>query len=678
MKNREPSTLVASILERDPYLKPYENKIKFRLEKIREVENRLTAGEISLIDFAAGHKYFGLHFEENKWVFREQAPNASRIYLIGEMTEWKEREEFALRRMNKDGIWELRLPGKAMKHGMLYRLKMYWIGGEGDRIPTYAKRVVQDPETMIFNAQVWRPPFAYRWETDDFCYSGGSPFIYEAHVGMAQDKEGVGTFNEFRENVLPRIAKAGYTVIQLMGIQEHPYYGSFGYHVSNFFAVSSRFGTPEDFKKLVDAAHNSGLAVIIDIVHSHAVNNEVEGISRFDGTLYQFFHEGPRGLHIAWDSRCFDYYKHNVLHFLLSNCRFWLDEYRLDGFRFDGITSMLYHHHGLGKPFTSYEQYFDESVDEDALFYLALANRLIHEIKPSSVTIAEDISGMPLLALSSDDGGIGFDFRLAMGTPDYWIKLIKEMRDEDWPMNALWYELTNRRHDEKTIGYAESHDQALVGDKTLIFRLIDADMYTGMCIGDENIRINRGMALHRMIRFITIATAGHGYLNFMGNEFGHPEWIDFPREGNGWSYFYAKRQWHLVDDPNLKYRFLADFDRDMISFAKEFMLFEDSNPRLLHEHSDDKVIAFQRSGLIFVFNFHPTCSHVDYRFSAPEGKYRMVFESDSVSYGGNGRLQNGQIHETLKMKSGQETYNVISLYLPTRTALVLQPYYTAM
>ncbi|MBW1898770.1 MAG: alpha amylase C-terminal domain-containing protein, partial [Deltaproteobacteria bacterium] len=620
------------------------------------------------------HKYFGLHFKESEWIFREQAPNASCIYLIGEMTDWKERKEFALRRINKDGIWELRLSEKAMKHGMQYRLKMYWEGGEGDRIPIYAKRVVQDPETMIFNAQVWEPDPAYRWETGEFYFPGGSPLIYEAHVGMAQEKEGVGTFNEFRKNVLPRIVKAGYNVIQLMGIQEHPYYGSFGYHVSNLFAVSSRFGTPEDLKKLIDAAHTSGLAVVMDIVHSHAVNNEVEGLSRFDGTLYQFFHEGPRGLHIAWDSRCFDYHKHNVLHLLLSNCRFWLEEYRLDGFRFDGITSMLYHHHGLGKPFTSYEQYFDESVDEDALTYLALANRLIHEVKTGSFTIAEDISGMPGLALSSDDGGIGFDFRLAMGVPDYWIKLIKEIRDEDWPMVTLWHELTNRRHDEKTIGYAESHDQALVGDKTLIFRLIDADMYTGMCIGDENIRVDRGMALHRMIRFITIATAGYGYLNFMGNEFGHPEWIDFPREGNGWSYFYARRQWHLVDDPNLKYRFLADFDREMISFAKEFILLEDSKPKILHEHSDDKVIAFQRSGLIFVFNFHPTCSHVDYRLRVPEGKYRMIFESDSVSYGGNGRLQNGQVHETFNKTNGQQTYDFISLYLPTRTALVLQPY----
>jgi len=673
MKNTDISLLAASIVKRDPYLTPYKDKIKSRLEKIRKIENRLIGGSMSLKEFSSGHLYFGLHLEGNQWVFREKAPNATGIYLIGEMTGWKKRKKFALRKIDKEGVWELRLPENSMSHGMLYRLKMIWEEGEGDRIPTYARRVVQDPETLIFNDQVWKPDPAYKWKNDGFRFSGEHPYIYEAHVGMAQEKEGIGTFDEFRENVLPRIVKAGYNVIQLMGIQEHPYYGSFGYHVSNFFAVSSRFGTPEDFMRLIDAAHASGIAVIMDIVHSHAVNNEVEGLSRFDGTLYQFFHDGPRGFHVAWDSRCFNYYNHHVLHFLLSNCRFWMEEYHLDGFRFDGITSMLYHHHGLGKPFTSYEQYFDESVDEDALFYLALANRLIHEIKPGSITIAEDISGMPGLALPSAEGGIGFDFRLAMGVPDYWIKLIKEMRDEDWPMGTLWYELVNRRHDEKTIGYAESHDQALVGDKTLIFRLVDSDMYTGMSIGDENIRVDRGMALHRMIRFITLTTAGHGYLNFMGNEFGHPEWIDFPREGNGWSYFYARRQWHLMDDPGLKYRLLGDFDRDMISFAKKNMLFDDSNPMMLHEHSDNKVIAFKRSGLIFVFNFHPTHSHVGYRFWAPPGKYRMIFETDSVSYGGSGRLQKGQVHKTFKTGNGKQKYDVISLYLPTRTALVLQP-----
>ena len=661
------------LMDKDPYLKPYEEIIRRRLTSIHETQKRLTRGEMSLSDFSSGHEYFGLHLSGNEWVFREWAPNATAIYIVGEMSGWQEQKRFALDPIGEEGVWEIRLPSERLVHKDLYRLRVHWQGGEGDRIPAYARRVVQDPDTLIFNAQVWAPPSPYEWEHNDFRCPPGPLFIYEAHVGMAQEEEKIGSYREFTDRVLPRIVAAGYNTLQLMAIQEHPYYGSFGYQVSSFFAASSRFGPPEDLKELVDAAHAAGLAVIMDLIHSHAVSNEVEGLSRFDGTLYQYFHGGPRGLHEAWDSRCFDYGKHQVLHFLLSNCRFWLDEYSFDGFRLDGITSMLYLHHGLGKPFTSYDDYFDDSVDEDALTYLALANQLIHDVRSDAVTIAEDISGMPGLAAGFSQGGFGFDYRFAMGVPDYWIRLIKEMPDEDWPMKHLWHELTNRRGDEKTISYAESHDQALVGDKSLIFRLLDSDMYTHMRVDDENIKIDRGMALHKLIRFITLSTAGSGYLNFMGNEFGHPEWIDFPREGNNWSYKFARRQWHLVDDTGLKYHFLAHFDRDMIDLANRFNIIDSSSPRLLFEHSPDKVIVFERAGLLFAFNFHPSSSYADYRFEAPPGKYRMIFNSDAPEYGGHNRLRPDQYHLTLPDTSMGKERNLISLYLPSRTAQVFQP-----
>ncbi|MCK5508870.1 MAG: 1,4-alpha-glucan-branching enzyme, partial [Desulfobacterales bacterium] len=472
------------------------------------MENRLTQEKTSLAEFAAGHEYFGLHFSDEEWIFREWAPNADAVYLAGDMTGWLEKDAFALDRIKKDGVWEIRMPEGTLKHGDLYRLRIHWHGGEGDRIPAYARRVVQDPETLIFNAQVWFPSSTYKWQCNDFPCPSGALFIYEAHVGMAQEEKKIGSYREFTRHILPRIIDSGYNILQLMAIPEHPYYGSFGYHVSSFFAASSRFGTPEELKELIDTAHAAGLAVIMDIVHSHAVSNEVEGLSCFDGTCYQYFHEGPRGLHKAWDSRCFDYGKHQVLHFLLSNCRFWLDEYRFDGFRFDGITSMLYRHHGLGKAFTSYEQYFDDNVDEDALTYLALANRLIHEVRPDALTIAEDISGMPGLAMPLSESGIGFDYRFAMGIPDYWIRLIKHLPDEEWHIGHLWHELTNRRRDEKTISYSESHDQALVGDKTLIFRLIGSGMFGHMRLSDETIMVDRGIALHKLIKLITLTTAG--------------------------------------------------------------------------------------------------------------------------------------------------------------------------
>lgn len=656
----------------DPFLKLYQDAIENRITNIIEKEVVLTGSKKNLADFASGHNYFGLHFSNNRWIFREWAPNADSVFLIGEITGWQEKNKYSLNKISDTGVWEIVLPEEDLKHKDIYRLKIRWPGGEGDRIPSYANRVVQDPRTLIFNAQVWFPPFPYKWRCPDFKCFKDAPFIYEAHIGMAQEEEKTGTFREFTEKVLPRIIYSGYNMIQLMAIQEHPYYGSFGYQVSNFFAPSSRFGTPEDLKELIDSAHSAGIAVIMDIIHSHAVSNEVEGLSRFDGTMYQYFHDGPRGIHSAWDSRCFDYNKTEVVNFLLSNCRYWLEEYHFDGFRFDGITSMLYLQHGLGKTSTSYDDYFGHDVDEDALAYLSLANKMIHDIRPDAITIAEDISGMPGLAAPISEGGFGFDYRFSMGIPDFWIRLVKDSYDEDWPTGHLWYELNNRRIEEKSISYCESHDQALVGDQSLIFRLIGADIYDHMTIDDNNFRVERGIALHKLIRLITLSTAGNGYLNFMGNEFGHPEWIDFPRQGNNWSYHYARRQWHLVDDPFLKYHLLANFDRDMIVLAKQFHILESFAPMLLYENTHDKIIAFRRSGLLFVFNFHPTCSFTDYCFDAPPGTYRMIFDSDAQKYGGYGRLIPDHEHKTICDETINSKRHFISLYLPTRTGIVLK------
>jgi 1,4-alpha-glucan branching enzyme len=659
------------LLADDPWLKPHEKALASRLDLIHRTAGRLTARNQTLADFASGHEYFGLHFQGDQWILREWAPHATAVYLIGDLSRWRISQDLAFQRINAQGVWELKMPAAGLRHGDLYRLHICWPGGSGDRIPAWARRVVQDPQTLIFNAQIWRPETPYRWRHPDFRVPGDPLLVYEVHVGMAQEEGRVGTYAEFTANVLPRVRASGYNTLQIMALPEHPYYGSFGYHVSSFFAASSRFGPPEDLKALIDTAHGMGLTVLMDLVHSHAVNNEVEGLSRFDGTDYQFFHAGSRGRHALWDSRLFDYGRLEVLHFLLSNCRFWLDEYQVDGFRFDGVTSMLYHHHGLSKAFTSYDDYFDDNVDEDALTYLALATRVIHQVRPDAVVIAEDVSGMPGLARPADRGGIGFDYRFAMGVPDHWIKLTKDQRDEDWSMSGLWHELNNRRHDEKTISYAESHDQALVGDQTLIFRLIGKEMYDFMAADRKDIRVDRGIALHKMIRLITLATAGHGYLTFMGNEFGHPEWIDFPREGNNWSYHYARRQWHLADDPRLKYHQLDRFDKAMIVLARQTRLLASPWPRQLWEHNDDKVLIFQRGDLLFAFNFHPTRSFSDYQFPAPPGRYRIVLDSDDPGFGGHGRVDNAQTHFTLTPSHPDHPAHRLSLYLPNRTALVL-------
>ncbi len=665
-----------NILKNDPWLEPFAAAIEGRHNDVIRKERELTATSGSLEDFANAHKYFGLHRVRGGWVFREWAPNATGICLVGDFSDWKELPQYRLQRVGGglSGVWEVKLPTDAIRHGQLYKMRVSWPGGSGERIPAYAERVVQDPETHIFSAQVWAPARKFKWTDEAFTPDVSPLLIYECHIGMAQNVEGVGSYEDFRTKVLPRIAADGYNAIQIMAIQEHPYYGSFGYHVSNFFAASSRFGTPEDLKKLINDAHSRGIAVIMDIVHSHAVKNENEGIGRLDGSVSLYFHaDASRREHPAWDSLCFDYGKNEVLHFLLSNCKYWLEEYHFDGFRFDGVTSMLYYDHGLGKAFGGYGDYYDGGQDTDAITYLTLANILIHTVRPSAITIAEEMSGMPGLALPFRDGGIGFDYRMAMGIPDYWIKTLKEKKDEDWHPTSIFWELTNRRADEKTISYVESHDQALVGDKTVIFRLIDSKMYWHMMVGDNDPDVARGMALHKMIRLVTLATINGGYLNFMGNEFGHPEWIDFPREGNGWSYKYARRQWDLVDREDLQYRFLNAFDNAMIQLVDHRHNFQAKPVRKLWEKDDDQILAFMRGDLVFVFNFSPNRSYQDYGILAPGGVYSTVLSSDNPAFGGFGNIDETIEHFTvpdpLYTPFGVER---LPLYLPARTAMVLR------
>ncbi len=666
---------MSDIIEDDPALEPYRDVILRRAERARRLYGQLTGGRGRIADWAAAHEHYGLHRVRGGWTFREWAPNATEMWLVGDFSGWRTTDEFRLRRRPGTGDWEGRFPPGAIRHGQFFRLEMRWSGGRGERIPAYARRVVQDASTGLFAAQVWNPR-PYAWKNPAPARAGGRargvPLVYEAHVGMASEEGKVATYAEFRDSTLPRIRDAGYNTVQLMAVMEHPYYGSFGYHVSSFFAASSRFGTPEDLKSLVDAAHGMGLRVIMDLVHSHAVRNERDGLSLFDGTDCQYFHSGPRGWHSAWDSRCFDYGKIEVLHFLLSNCRFWLDEYRFDGFRFDGVTSMLYRHHGLGVAFTDYSMYFGGDVDEDAHAYLALANSVIHETNPNAITVAEDVSGMPGCAAPTRALGLGFDYRMAMGEPDYWFRIAEKVPDERWSMHGLYHALTDRRRDERVVSYVESHDQALVGGKTFFFQLVDSAVYFGMGRAQHSLAVDRGVALHKMARLATLALNGGAYLNFMGNEFGHPEWIDFPREGNGFSYSHARRQWSLRDDPGLQFKALGDWDREMIAeLSKGGCL--SSPPIQLAANDADHVLAFYRGGLVFAFNFDPSRSYSDYGILVPPGgTYRLVMDTDEPRFGGQGRIAPRQEFRPVSVERGDEIVQQVRLYLPARSAVVLR------
>lgn len=667
------------IVERDEWLRPVEGELIYRKElyanKLHDIEQ--AAG--SIVDYANGYRYYGWQRDEilSGWWFREWLPAAREAYLMGDFNGWR-RGEVALHR-GDGGVWSTFLPdamySSKLVHGSLYKMVVHGDNGWHDRIPAYARRAVQNERTKDYAAQFWEPgPFD--WQGDDFDISSlGSLLIYEAHVGMSQERAGVGSYREFTRKVLPRIRRAGYNTVQLMAVAEHPYYGSFGYHVSNFYAPSSRFGTPEELKELIRTAHAMGLAVVMDVVHAHYVKNLNEGLNALDGSADQYSPAGDAGYQKYWDSKTFDYAKPEVQHFLLSNLKYWLDEFHFDGFRFDGVTSMIYHHHGYTE-FDSREKFFDNTVNRPALTYLTLANRLVHDFRPAAVTIAEDVSGMPGMCSKIGDGGVGFDYRLGMAIPDFWIKMLKEVPDEQWDMWRIWEIMTDRLPDVGTVAYAESHDQAMVGDQTIAFRLMDKDMYTDMDRASRNLRIDRGIALHKMIRLMTISTGGQAYLNFMGNEFGHPEWIDFPREGNGWSYAYARRQWSLARNPFLRYSQLGDFDRAMLKLVKRYGVLADGYAYNLLMDQKNQTMAFSHGDLLFVFNWSPTASIPDYEVPVREpGRYRIILSTDETRFGGFGRedLKSSHFSRPERLEDGSVRHTV-SIYNTSRTARVFKRY----
>ena len=660
---------IPGIVLADGWLAPYAQEIRTRLRLYDSQMERIERRWGSLKEAAHGYARMGFNrdAQTGEWVYREWAPGARELYLIGDFNGW-DRTATPLC-PDKEGVWQVRLPAEALQHGQ--RVKVHVVGADRerrDRVPAWIRYTEQNPETYDYAGVIWEPAEPYRWQHERWNPARiQTPLIYEAHVGMAGEEERVHTYREFADNVLPRVAATGYNIVQLMAIQEHPYYGSFGYHVSSYFAPCNRFGTPEDLKYLIDTAHGLGLAVLLDVVHSHAVKNIAEGLNDFDGSGGQYFHAGERDRrHPDWDSCLFDYGRVEVQEFLLSNLRWWLEEFRFDGFRFDGVTSMLYVHHGH-EPFTSLDCYFNSQTNGDAITYLQLATTLVQQVRPGAFIIAEDMSGMPGLCRPIDEGGMGFTHRLAMGLPDYWIKIIKELKDEQWRMGDMWYTLINRRYGEPNIAYAESHDQALVGDKTIAFRLMDAEMYTHMACDKPSLVIDRGIALHKMIRLATLAAGGEGWLCFMGNEFGHPEWIDFPREGNGNSYQHCRRQWSLVDSPLLRYRHLLAFDREMLRLVRETSLLAAAPARPLNLDEKNQVMAFERGGLLFVFNWNGSRAIPHYKLPAPaHGKWRLALDSDATEFGGLGRQDATVEHFTDKRQR-------LSLYLLPRTVIVLRP-----
>ncbi|KAI9890128.1 MAG: alpha-1,4-glucan branching enzyme [Vezdaea aestivalis] len=667
------------VIQLDGYLSPFADSLKSRFSSAQKWIKTIDEHEGGFEKFTKGFEKFGLNVLENgDIIYREWAPNATQAYLVGDFNNWN-RDTTPMKK-DSFGVWEVLVPASsgqsAIAHGSKVKISMVTPSGERiERLPAWITRVTQNLSVSpIYDAVFWNPPKAEKYVfKNQKPPKPASARVYEAHVGISTPEEKVGTYKEFTKNILPRIKHLGYNIIQMMAIMEHPYYASFGYQVTSFFAASSRYGTPDDLKELIDTAHGLGITVLLDLVHSHACKNVDDGLNMFDGTDHQYFHGGVKGQHELWDSRLFNYGSHEVLRFLLSNLRFWMDEYQFDGFRFDGVTSMLYTHHGIGTGFSGgYHEYFGDNVDEGGVVYLMLANEMLHQLYPQCITIAEDVSGMPALCLPLSLGGVGFDYRLAMAIPDMWIKILKEKQDIDWDIGNICHTLINRRHGEKTIGYAESHDQALVGDKSLLFWLCDKELYTNMStLTTFTPVIERGMGLHKLIRLITHGLGGEGYLNFEGNEFGHPEWLDFPRAGNNNSFWYARRQFNLIDDSLLRYKFLNEFDSKMQWTEEKYGWLHSPQAYISLKHEGDKVVVFERAGCVFIFNFHPTNSFADFRIGIEQaGTYKIVLNSDSPVFGGLGRIEEGTRFFTTPFEWNNRK-NYTQVYIPTRTAMVL-------
>jgi 1,4-alpha-glucan branching enzyme len=669
------------IFKDDPHLRAHEHDIMLRIKEYRHWKKELDEKEGGLLHFAEGYQQFGFHRDEanKKWIFREWLPKVKQAFLIGEFNGWSNDNPAVSEGF---GRWRVDLPDKpdgtwAVQHKTQVRVRMEGESGNWfDRVPAFAKLAWQDTSTNLFNGVFWEPPSADRYK-----FKHRRPpkpenlKIYEAHAGFASIHERVATWTEFKDDVLPRIKRLGYNCVQLMAVAEHAHYGSFGYHVTSFYAPTSRCGTPEELKEMIDAAHGHGIIVLMDLVHAHCSSNQIDGVAAQDGTDHCYTHGGAKGKQEQWDSSLFHYTKWEVLRYLLSNVRWWLEEYGFDGFRFDGVTSMLYHSHGIGKGYSGgYHEYFGLDADVEAHTYLMLANNLIHKLLPrTAITVAEDVSGMPTLCRPVAHGGFGFDYRLAMALPDMWIKLLKETPDDDWDMGHITHSLQNRRWKEPCVAYTESHDQAIVGDKTTAFWLMDAEMYTHMStMSPPSMCVDRGLALHKMLRLVTMGLGGEAWLCFMGNEFGHPEWVDFPRPENGWSYSHCRRRFDLPAEDHLKYKFFEAFDVLMCALENRFRFMASDQQFCSKKDQGDKVIVFERGPLLFVFNFHPCNSYTDYRVGHPwnEG-LRVLLDSDEGRFGGHMRLEWGHSNSAPPGEAWDNRYHSTQLYIPSRTVQVL-------
>lgn len=583
------------------------------------------------------------------------APNAQSVSVVGGFNGWNRDSHPMQPRWDGSGIWEVFIPG--IGEGEVY--KYYLVSTNGyavEKADPYGYQTEIPPKT----ASVVRG-LDYKWKDSKWLQQREKQSIldqplsiYELHPGSWRRKEGNEflSYHELAQELPKYCRELGFTHVELMPVMEHPFYGSWGYQLTGYFAPSSRYGSPQDFMFLVDALHQAGIGVILDWVPSHFPSDE-HGLGYFDGThLYE--HPDPRkGFHKDWNSLIFNYGRNEVRSFLISNALYWLDKYHIDGLRVDAVASILYldysRNHGEWEP-----NEFGGRENLDAISFIKDFNDAVHTQQPHTFTVAEESTAFPGVTAPTYEGGLGFDLKWMMG----WMHDTLSYFQKD-PMYRSWHQgqLAFSIHyafSEKFV-LPLSHDEVVYGKNSLINKMP----------GDEWQKFAN-------LRLLFSYMWGHpgGKLLFMGGEFGQQhEWRhDFSLD------------WHEHEQGNLQQGVSVLLQELNQLYQTEPALYQNNYAPEGFEWVDfndmsNSVFCWLRKGsdtkeqLLFIGNFTPNVLK-NYRVGVPQsGRYAELFNSDDWKYGGSG-VRNTNLETAPVSRHGRE--HSLSLKLPPLGVVVLK------
>ena len=596
------------------------------------------------------YKKLGAHlteYEGEKGVyFAVWAPHAKGVRVVGEFNCWGS-DGYRMNRLEPLGIYEVFVPG--LEEGCMYKYLIETEKGDylykADPFAFYAeKRPGTASRVADISGFTWHDD---RWMTKRAGWNAAeSPMsIYEVHPGSwkrhphEEDEDGFYNYRELAVELTEYIKKMGYTHIELMGIAEHPFDGSWGYQVTGYFAPTSRYGTPEDFQYMIDYFHKHNIGVILDWVPAH-FPRDAHGLANFDGEALYEHPDSRRGEHPDWGTKIFNYEKSEVRNFLIANALFWLGEYHVDGLRVDAVASMLYLDYGKQDGQWLPNKY-GGNENLDAVWFFKHLNSIIHGRGDGSMIIAEESTAWPGVTKDVDDGGLGFTFKWNMG----WMNDFLEYMHMD-----PYFRANNHGRLTFSMQYAYSenfiqvlsHDEVVHGKGSMINKMPGE-------IDDKFANLKAGYTF----------MFGHPgkKLLFMGNEFAQlQEWS----EARELDWFLLKEDRHLHMQNYVrallqlykKYRCLYELDDSWDGF--QWINADDSYRSIF---SFVRYSKTKRKNLLFVMNFTPM-ERPDYRVGVPKKKkYELVLDSDAEEYGGSGR-KHAKVYDAKKGSCDNQKYYV--------------------